>query len=191
MIGAREVRVERLAPAELDSALADSSVVYLPLGSLEFHGPHLPIGLDALNAHGVCVAAAERSGGIVLPALYQGVGGGHTEYPWTIMMPSADSIRTIIRDTLRRLEQFGVKRAVLFTGHFADEQLALVDELAAKWNDTGTPSELRHRMLVLGTGVNRCASASLAPDHAGTFETMLLHSLSPELVHLDRLPDRA
>jgi creatinine amidohydrolase len=36
--------------------------------------------------------------------------------------------------------------------------------------------------------VNRNPSASVAPDHAGVFETSLLHSLRPDLVHLDRLP---
>lgn len=178
-----EVRAEFLAPAELDRAIAFCPVAYLPLGSLEFHGPHLPIGLDALTAHGVCVATAERTGGIVLPPIYSGTGGGHTEYPWTIMMSSAAVIRGLIDETLQGLERFGVRHTVLFTGHFADEQLALVDDVAASWN-----ARSARRMRVTGTGVNRCDSATLAPDHAGVFETSLLHSLRPHLVHPELLP---
>ena len=178
-----EVRAELLAPAQLDAAIAAAPVAYLPLGSLEFHGPHLPIGLDALNAHSLCVAAAQKTGGIVLPCIYQGIGGGHTDYPWTIMMPSEHTVRLTLRETLRRLEQFGVTTAVLFTGHFADEQLAMVDSLAAEWNAES------HNLKLVETGVNRCETATLSPDHAGAFETSLLYSLLPELVHIELLPE--
>ncbi|GAA4664295.1 creatininase family protein [Frondihabitans cladoniiphilus] len=181
----REVRAELLAPSELDAALAEAPVAYLPLGSLEFHGPHLPIGLDSLNAHGVCVGAAQRFGGIVLPTVYQGLGGGHTAYPWTIMVEAPYGVVAHLTTTLTRLEEFGVKTAVVFTGHFADEQLAMVDALAATWN------EGERGMHVLASGVNRCDTAPLAPDHAGVFETTLLAAIAPELVHLDLLPSAA
>jgi creatinine amidohydrolase len=179
----REVRAELLSPEELDAALAVAPVVFVPLGSLEFHSSHLPIGLDALNAHGVCVGAALAGGGIVLPALYQGLGGGHSDYPWTIMMQSAAGIRSHLEQTLVRLEVFGVRRAVLFTGHFADEQLAMIDDIAARWNLAES-----HTLTVIATGVNRCPTSPIAPDHAGIFETSLVHALHPDLVHLDRLP---
>jgi creatinine amidohydrolase len=182
----RHVEAELLAPVELDAALAEAPVAYLPLGSLEFHSAHLPIGLDALNAHGLCILTAQRIGGIVLPPLYQGAGGGHSDYPWTIMMASSEGIRKHLEHTLRRLETFGVRLAVLFTGHFADEQMAMIDGIAAEWQSSG-----RHTMDVMSTGVNRSQTAPIAPDHAGVFETSLLHSLRPELVHLDRLPSRA
>lgn len=185
----REVRAELLSPAEVEAVLAVGSVVYLPLGSLEFHQAHLPIGLDSLNAHGVCVAAAERTGGLVLPTVYQGTGGGHGSYPWTIMMPNDDAIAASLRATLERLDDFGVVVSVLFTGHFADEQLAMIDAVADSWNSAREVEG--RRMLVVATGVNRCDSAPLAPDHAGVFETTLLHALHPELVHLDRLPSAA
>lgn len=177
-----ETRAELLSPAELDAALERAPIVYVPLGSLEFHGPHLPIGLDSLNAHGVCSAAAQRSGGIVLPVIHQGIGGGHGDYPWSIMMAGPTGLAAHLATTLERLEGFGVRTAVLFTGHFAPEQLDVVDGVAASWNSTG--SALR----VVGAGVNRCPDASFAPDHAGVFESTLLHAIAPELVHIDLLP---
>ncbi|UFS59159.1 creatininase family protein [Subtercola endophyticus] len=178
-----EIRAERLSLAELDAAIAASPIAYLPLGTLEFHGPHLPIGLDALNAQALCEAAARITGGIVLPVVYQGTGGGHGAYPWTIMMPGPDAIVANLKTTLTRLEDFGVRRAVVFTGHFADEQLAMVDELTSTWNASDSA------LTVVGSGVNRCADAPLPPDHAGAFEATLLYASAPELVHLERLPD--
>jgi creatinine amidohydrolase len=181
-VGAGRVQVELLLPYEIDAALAARSVVYVPLGSIEYHSHHLPVGLDGLNAHGVCTHAASRAGGLVLPTLYLGVGGGHTTYPWTIMADSAVPLEQLLEQTLRRLADFGVRLAVLFTGHFADEQLALVDGVAARWNASGDSSTR-----VLALSVNR-AETSLTPDHAGLFETTLLSALWPEGVQLGQIP---
>jgi creatinine amidohydrolase len=176
-----DVQAELLLPHEIDDALAKRSVVYIPLGSIEYHSRHLPVGLDGLNAHGVCIRAAARAGGIVLPALYYGVGGGHTSYPWTIMANSGSQLSVLLEETLRRLASFKVKVAVLFTGHFSDEQLVLIDELADRWNAS------RPSPKALALSVNR-TDARTAPDHAGIFETTLLSSMWPDRVQLDRLP---
>jgi creatinine amidohydrolase len=179
----RRVQAEFLLPDELNAAVQAHPVAYLPLGSLEFHGAHLPIGLDALTAHGLCLRAAARAGGIVLPPLYQGTGGGHLTYPWTIMMDSAAEIRSHLGQTLRRLQEFGVRIAVLCTGHFAEEQLAMVDDIARGWRD-----DPRNAMEVIALGVNRCDASPIAPDHAGVFETSLLFALWPDRVQVERLP---
>ena len=179
----QRVQAELLLPHELEAAVESRPVAYLPLGSLEFHGAHLPIGLDALSAHGICLRAASRAGGIVLPPLYQGTGGGHANYPWTIMMKSPEEIRALIWQSLERLQVFGFEVAVLFTGHFADEQLAMTDEISGAWQ-----SETSNAMRVLSLGVNRCAGSPIEPDHAGVFETSLLAAMWPGLPQIDRLP---
>ena len=60
----REVRFEEMFPWEIAAAMAEAPLCYLPLGTLEWHGEHAAVGLDALKAHAVCVRAAERSGGL-------------------------------------------------------------------------------------------------------------------------------
>jgi creatinine amidohydrolase len=174
------VQAEFLLPHEVESALTARSVAYLPMGSIEFHSAHLPIGLDGLTAHGVCARAAARSGGIVLPALYYGVGGGHTAYPWTIMASSESPLRDLLRQSLTRLQEFGVRIAVLFTGHFSEEQLDLIDDISRRWNETRPP------MRVLALSVNR-TDARVPPDHAGIFETALLSAMWADRVQLNRL----
>jgi creatinine amidohydrolase len=185
--GAARVQVELLLPHEIDAALDVRPVVYVPLGSIEYHSHHLPVGLDGLNAHGVCTHAARGSGGVVLPTLYVGVGGGHTDYPWTIMAASAAPLEELLEQSLRRLAEFGVRLAVLFTGHFADEQLALIDDVAARWNGEGGNADDRGRMRVLPLSVSR-SETRLVPDHAGVFETTLLSALWPDRVQLDQIP---
>jgi len=175
--------IDRLSPEQIDARLARSSVAYLPLGSLEFHGPHLPIGLDALTAYGICLAAAELSGGVVLPAMHQAVGGEHTRYPWTLMSRSAQPIEELLTETLERLDELGVQRFVILSGHFADEQRDLVARVASAWNATGASS------LAVARTLGQAPSPPVAPDHAGSFESLLLQALYPALVDVNRLPD--
>lgn len=98
------------------------------------------------------------------------------------MAVTAAPLEELLTQTLRRLADFGVRLAVLFTGHFADEQLALVDDVAARWNTSGETG-----LRALALSVNR-AETPLAPDHAGVFETTLLSALWPERVQPDRIP---
>ncbi len=182
---AAEVRIERLLPRDIASAVAVRPVVYLPLGTYEWHGQHLPVGLDALTAHGVCGQAARRDGGLVCPPLYYGTGGGHALYPWTVMMDDDAAIGALLVKTLHRMQAFGIRVLVLFSGHFAPAQLAMIERLADDWN-RAAPS-----LRVLALAVNMVPDLPLGPDHAAIFETTLLHALHPELVAIDRLPPLA
>ncbi len=175
-------QLELLRPGQIAQEMARCPRVWLPLGTIEYHSHHLPVGLDGLQAHGLCLDAAALVGGLVYPPLWWGTGGGHGDYPWTIMMPEAAEIAAILGFTLRRLQQLGVRQAVLFTGHFADEQLAMIAGIADQWNAGGAV------MRVLALGVNGNAKAPLPPDHAGLFETTLLGSYHPDLVDLSLLP---
>lgn len=178
-------QIERLRPDQIEAALAERSLIWLPLGTIEWHCHHLPVGLDALTAHGLCLRAAGRAGGLVWPALYYGTGGDHGAFPWTVMMPGADEIAALLAFALRRLSDLGVAEAVLFSGHFADSQLEMIDRIAGTWNAGARPP------LVRALAVNRAAVPGFAPDHAGLFETTLLDGLEPGLSDLARLGTNA
>ena len=92
-----------------------------------------------------------------MPAVYQGVGGRHANYPRTIMMTSPQGVRERLEHDLARLQDFDFRLAVIFAGHCADEQLAMIDDVAAAWRAKD------HALQVVATGVNRCASAPLSP----------------------------
>lgn len=178
-------QIERLRPHQIEAALAEQSLIWLPLGTIEWHCHHLPVGLDALTAHGLCLRAADVAGGLVWPALYYGTGGDHGRFPWTVMMPTTTEIEALLTFTLCRLSDLGVAEAVLFSGHFADEQLAMIDRITDSWNATGAPPHVR------ALSVNRAEVPGFAADHAGLFETTLLDGVEPGLSDLARLGDAA
>ena len=177
-----EQRMELLRPHQLRDKLNEAPVVYMPFGTYEWHGEHLPIGLDSLTAHGVCLHAAKQSGGVVMPPLYYGTGGGHSAYPFTIMMETDEEISRLVTKSLTRLEEFGYRLAVLFSGHFAPTQVEMVHQLAEEWNAKNSS------LKVLGAAINEVPGLALPPDHAAIFETTLLYELWPETIDISKLP---
>jgi creatinine amidohydrolase len=178
----QQVRIELLRPQEIRDALDMNSTVFVPLGTIEWHGEHLPVGLDALTTLGVCIRAAILGGGLVYPPLYFGTGGDHGPYPFTVMMPTDEHLRPLIEHLLVRLSDFGVARVVLFSGHFAPGELDLIASIAQRWNAGD------REPIVVARGVNMAEGLAIALDHAGVFETTLLASLWPDRVDLEQLP---
>ena len=70
--GRRTVKYEEMLPHEIAAARASRPVAWLPIGTLEWHGVHNAVGLDALKARAICVKAAEEYGGLCMPALWWG-----------------------------------------------------------------------------------------------------------------------
>jgi creatinine amidohydrolase len=71
MIGV-EVRFHMLRPEQITQRRVEFPVVYIPLGTLEWHGLHNPLGADGLQAETLAVRCAEKGGGLVFPTLYYG-----------------------------------------------------------------------------------------------------------------------
>ena len=121
MTGSNFNRLLGLCPkiVALNTLLAFRYTSHLPLGTVEWHGGHLPVGLDGLTAHGLCVRGrAARTGGLVYPPLFYGLGGSLNGSAWTVMLENTAEDRRafarLLRHTLVRLESFGVGRAVVF-----------------------------------------------------------------------------
>ena len=70
--GTPPVEFERMSPEEVLAARRRAAVVFLPVGPLEWHGPHLPLGTDGLVAHHIAVLVARQTGGVVLPTMFVG-----------------------------------------------------------------------------------------------------------------------
>jgi creatinine amidohydrolase len=178
----RHLQLELLTPNDIEAALKLRSLIYVPLGTIEWHGQHLPVGFDGLCAHQLCLLAAQQTGGLVMPPLYFGTGGGHGAFPWTIM-PPAQEIRPLLETVLKRLRDFGVKRVVLYSGHFPEAQVELIQTLAQTFSD------IHFRVDALAPSLAK-DSVPIAGDHAARFETALMLGIAPEHVFLQNLPSR-
>lgn len=181
---AAEVRLERMHPAEIDRAMSACPALYQPLGTIEWHGLHNIVGLDAVKAHHLCVAAAQQGGGVVAPALYGGVGG--LDQPHTFVMEPEENIHSIllrswVHQLCREAARQGFKAVIMLTGHYGAAQQMVVREAAVRASRSlGIP--------VLGTPEYILAlDAGYLGDHAAWGETSLMMHLDPTSVDLKRL----
>ena len=178
------VQWERMLPAEFQLAFEKLPVVFLPLGTVEWHGEYNALGLAALKAHALCIGAAKKSGGIVHPPLYGGMGG--LNKPATVKMEPENSwenylLRPWLEKMCSEFHRLGFKAIIMLTGHYGHNQQIVVREVATRMTE-------RLQVSVLGIPEYWLAlDAGYLGDHAGIGETSLLWHLEPDLVAIDRI----
>jgi len=181
-----EVRIEYLMPGDIEQAMAACPTLFVPLGTVEWHGRHNITGLDALKAQALCIRAAERSGGLVHPPIFGGVGG--LSEPHTFIFDPEDSLgsmylRPWLEQLCREAARNGFKAVVILTGHYGAGQQIAVREVAVRMTRVldipvlGTPEYF----LALDEGYYG--------DHAAFFETSIMMYLYPDRVDVSRLGD--
>lgn len=180
-----ELRYERLHPAELRDAIEHAPLAFVPIGTLEFHGEHLPFGVDSFEAHGLCARAAGLAGGVVLPPTY--LASGCLDMPFTLTF-DAKLVESWVRATIAQLAKRGFRAVVVLTGHGPLDLNHLLKRVCSEADGIAAYGlcwlELNAaRLCGPETGEPTCV------DHAAMVETSWMLALEPELVHLDRLSD--
>jgi creatinine amidohydrolase len=192
-----EVRWEFLHPKEFADRIAACPVCYMPLGTLERHGSHLPFGLDALKAHGLCLRAAQQHGGVVLPPLHWGTHGWWAEeyrhgLPGGSLTSKQPAGSVYIHEGLlinlllamfREVEYAGFRVIVALTGHYPASQVQAVKSAAVQYMGSG-PVKIWALFEPELSG-----AVEVGSDHAGKWETSLFWALYPDHVKMDRCPD--
>ena len=196
-------KFEELLPHEILAMTNGASIVFLPIGSMEWHGPHMSMGMDTAHAYAVALGLAEAMDGTALPPLYIG-----TEQPRTPEMLKkvgfsgsesvvgmdfpANAVKSmywpeelfsaIIRQQALFLVELGFRTVVLVNGHGADNQIACLERIADS--------------LTAETGANVINQLILSDDcgvgvgHAGLLETAVMLALVPQGVDCEKLPKK-
>jgi mycofactocin system creatininase family protein len=145
--------------------LPERPIVLVPVGSIEQHGPHLPLETDTLVATSVVRRLAEDLGGYVAPAVSFGASGEHQGFPG-VMSIGTDALRLLLVELVRSLSLWA-GRIVLVNGHGGNVEA--VENAVQQLVDEG------HHVAWVP-----CTVAGDA--HAGHTETSLLLHLAPWLV---------
>jgi len=198
-----KVLYQELTPDEFLTRQIECPVAYLPLGTLEWHGEHLPLGSDGLQSAGFFKILAEEAGGIVMPMLFIGPDGYDTiingkeyygmdcaslfseqgNYEIQQLTGSAywvpdSTFDIMVNGIMKQLSRAGFK-VVIAHGH------------GPSTNYIGANAELfkeRYGLIVMNCWGNDEEDLCLMCDHAGANETSIMMYLHPELVHMEKLP---
>jgi creatinine amidohydrolase len=176
-------RLAELTSARLDELLPRRPVALWPVGALEPHGPHAPLGTDTLISAGICDRAAARLDdppAVVLPPLPFGVTRYAAAFAGAIGIGEA-TLAAVVRDVAAAVAAHGCRQLAIVNSHFEPEQVAT---LRAAAQDAGA--------LYLDL-VRRSNAARLGDEfrrgscHAGRYETSLVLADAPELVDRDAM----
>ena len=176
---------EKLTMPEFEAALKASRTVILPVGSIEEHGPHLPLGTDTFHALEVARRVAELRPVLVAPPVFYGICRSTREHPGTVSI-SGDTLRALLKDLGREFHRQGLRRLIFISGHAGGTHMcalveageALLEEFADLRLAVVNILELLREVLTARPDLVKTRGDS----HAGEVETALMLAAHPDLV---------
>ncbi len=157
-----------------------NTLVILPTGAIEQHGPHLPVGVDAILGQGLLSRAlAQISPGLpvlVAPPILVGKSNEHADWPGTLSL-SARTFSALVRAQVEQLHRLGFQRIAIWNTHGGNSAVLvpLIRELQ------GLPG-LHIGMLQSGFKPLQSPQEAVYGFHAGEWETALMLAFAPSLV---------
>lgn len=182
---------QQLTSDDLARLDPEITITVLPVAAVEQHGPHLPLGTDALIGQGIIEAlprdAAESPWVLLLPPLAVGDSTEHQAFPGTLSL-EAETLIAAWLGIGRSVARAGVRKLVLFNSHGG--QTRLLDIVALRLRAELGMLVVRCSYFAFGMPPGLFAEDELAHGfHGGEVETSLMLHLHPSLVRQDSLRD--
>jgi creatinine amidohydrolase len=183
------MRWEKLSVPEIEALDRERTMLLLPLGSVEQHGRHLPVGTDTMLARAVALSAAERLKGrvAVLPAPWYGLSQHHMRFPGTITL-KANTMLAMVDDIVTSVATHGFRRVALINGHGGN--IGLLDLISSTLGYRFYGKARIAGLTYFQLAGNAIAKLRISPPggmgHACEFETAMMQHLHPELVAIQR-----
>ena len=174
------LRYSELLPKQLSQEWTEGRPAIFPLGALEWHGDHLPLGLDLIVAEWFAEELALQVGGVLLPSSWAAI----TTLPHPFSLQSPSSAQPMVWESiLTGLAKSGCQRMLVISGHYAQGHLIELFNTCLK-----IQKENADITCLAGTPLQMLSNPDLL-DHAGRSEASQLLAIRPDLVALDKLND--
>jgi creatinine amidohydrolase len=178
-------RWEDLRMPEFEAWRGQHRAVILPVGSVEEHGPHLPLGTDAFHAIEVARRLAELRPVLVAPPVYYGLCRSTREHPGTLSI-SGDTLRALVTELGREFYRQGMRSLMVLSGHAGGTHMAALVEagerLLVEFPDIHVAIcnilDLLREVLAARPDLVKTKGDA----HAGEVETALMMAAYPHLV---------
>ncbi|MHA1725709.1 MAG: creatininase family protein [Promethearchaeota archaeon] len=168
-------------PSDIESMLKEHPIAYVPFGALEWHGPHMVLGVDSIKAEEICRRSAEITGGVLFPCVNYGA-FDTMMFPFTFHF-SKRNLKKMTRKLVKQLYQWGFKIIILLTGHYPESQIKQVMK-AIQWI-----SKKHEDCFALGIPEQKLIPDwDYFGDHAAYWETSMMMAINQNFVNLENLP---
>src|SRR6266581_3263369 len=186
-------RFEEVVGFELTEVIATHRLAVLPLGSLEFHGPHNPLGSDSIIVSGIAARVAARTRGLLFPAITFTHCPAHTaNFRGTISI-RPEVMTMYFADILRNILHLGFRKVFILNGH--DGNIGPARGAVARIAD-----EIQDAALLFANWWEFVSSETMKTmglfhqsngghGHGGPLETSAIAAFRPDLIHLDHARD--
>jgi creatinine amidohydrolase len=179
---------EELTSPEIGALDRDKTVVILPIGSVEQHGNHMPLGTDTILAQAVSLAAAAGlKNVVVLPPPWYGFSAHHMRFPGSITL-RAETLMAVAEDVVASVVKHGFRRILIVNGHGGNG--GVIDVLASTLGHThygyARIATLTYFALARDAIAALRKSDPGGMGHACEFETSMIQHLRPDLIEIDR-----
>ena len=186
------VKYEELTAPELVQAVSQSGgVCLIPLGILEKHGPHLPLGTDLLDVREVALRAAKTEYSVVFPQYYFGQIYEAKHQPGTIAY-SPQLVWSLLQETCDELARNGFKELVLVNGHGGN------NNFLPYFCQAQLEKNKDYAVILFSPEPDSAVDAQIArlrrtqmDGHAGELETSMIAAHRPDLAHVERGGDQS
>jgi creatinine amidohydrolase len=185
-------RYDELTWPEMREAIARQPAVLLPFGSVEDHGPHLPLNTDNVIVEAICLEAARRAPGqmLVMPLVAYGLDEHHMDFPGTVSV-DMQTLIAYVGDVALSATRHGFTHVLIVNGHGSNASIA---DLAARRVvlESGaicgamSPNAAIDPTLADPTFSQMRRSAPGGVAHAGEYETAMMLHVRPDLVQMDK-----
>jgi creatinine amidohydrolase len=186
-------RFEEIAGFEVAEVAASHPLAILPLGSLEFHGLHNPLGADSIIISGIADRVAARTRGLLFPVIK------FTQCPaYTAHFQGTISIRPEVMtmyyaDVLRNLLRMGFRKILILNGHDGNigPGRGAIGQVADEVKDSAMLFENWWEFLPedMMKTLRMFHQANGGHGHGGPLETSAVAAFRPDLIHLDKSRD--
>lgn len=169
---------------EVQKALKITDTVIVPLGALEGHGPHNPVGCCFILAHETAKLVGAETGVPVTPTIPFGVSKPYQNFPGTINVRS-ETLKELVRDVSISLIRHGFKRIIFFSAH-GEGNLPALGEVSEELRErTGALFAVIHVWgLVNKLSPKTASAAGVSAGHGGDPTTSVMLYLTPNLVDM-------
>ena len=178
----RKLALDELSWSEVAGHVAIDPRMIMPVGALEQHGPHLPLGTNVLIARRVALDISEEFDILRAPTFSYGVNvEAEHAFAGTASL-SSKVLHRALNELLESWERHGVEEFVLITAHRHEPHQAALAALATE--------RARVRVIqVWDVPIHDLLDAQKVPLHGGEAETSVMLHLYPELVSMERARD--